>query len=40
MEEASYSAKSGSEFIINKKYVEKATQEDDDKKVNVRKYLI
>lgn len=40
MEEANYSAKSGSEFIINKKYVEKATEETIDKKVNVRKYMI
>ena len=40
MEEANYSAKSGTEFIINDKYVKKATSEKIDDKVDVRKYMI
>ena len=40
MEEANYSAKSGTEFIIDDKYVKKATSEGFDDKVDVRKYMI
>ena len=39
-EDVSYNGKSGSEVVIDKKYVEKATEDIFDKKVNVRKYLI
>ena len=40
MEEANYSAKSGTEFVIDDKYVKKATSEGFDDKVDVRKYMI
>ena len=39
-EDISYNGKSGSEAVIDKKYVEKTTADIFDKKVNVRKYLI
>ena len=39
-EDVSYNGKSGSEVVIDKKYVEKATEDIFDKKVNVRKYMI
>ena len=40
MEEASFTGKKGSKFVIDKKYVEKATENIFAKKVNVRKYTI
>lgn len=40
MEEANYSAKSGTEFIIDDKYVKKATSDSPSEKVDVRKYMI